>query len=79
MLRTEFVGPQVGADLVRDGIYASAVHAGGLLIYIAFRFEWKFAVVASLTAFFDLVVTAAYIYATGREFDLQPCWPACCR
>lgn len=70
VLRTEFVGPQVGADLVRDGIYATLFMLVGFLIYIAFRFEWKFAVVASLTAFFDLVVTAAYIYATGREFDL---------
>jgi len=70
VLRTEFVGPQVGADLVRDGIYATLFMLVGFLIYIAFRFEWKFAVVASLTAFFDLVVTAAYIYGTGREFDL---------
>ncbi|HEY0334731.1 MAG TPA: protein translocase subunit SecF [Stenotrophomonas sp.] len=70
VLRTEFVGPQVGADLVRDGIYATLFMLVGFLIYIAFRFEWKFAVVASLTAFFDLIVTAAYIYASGREFDL---------
>ena len=70
VLRTEFVGPQVGADLVRDGIYATVFMLIGFLIYIAFRFEWKFAVVASLTAFFDLIVTAAYIYGTGREFDL---------
>ncbi|HYG08080.1 MAG TPA: protein translocase subunit SecF [Stenotrophomonas sp.] len=70
VLRTEFVGPQVGADLVRDGIYATLFMLVGFLIYIAFRFEWKFAVVASLTAFFDLIVTAAYIYGTGREFDL---------
>jgi len=70
VLRTEFVGPQVGADLVRDGIYATVFMLIGFLIYIGFRFEWKFAVVASLTAFFDLVVTAAYMYGTGREFDL---------
>ena len=70
VLRSEFVGPQVGADLVRDGIYATLFMLIGFLIYIAFRFEWKFAVVASLTAFFDLVITAAYIYGTGREFDL---------
>jgi len=70
VVRSEFVGPQVGADLVRDGIYATVFMLIGFLIYIAFRFEWKFAVVASLTAFFDLIVTAAYIYGTGREFDL---------
>ncbi|MDI9240675.1 protein translocase subunit SecF [Lysobacter sp. LF1] len=70
VLRSEFVGPQVGADLVRDGIYATLFMLVGFVIYIAFRFELKFALVASLTAFFDLIVTAAYIYGTGREFDL---------
>lgn len=40
------------------------------MIYIAFRFEWKFAVVASLTALFDLLVTVAFVSLTGREFDL---------
>ncbi len=70
VLRSVFVGPQVGADLVRDGIYATLFMLVGFLMYIAFRFEWKFAVVASITAFFDLIVTAAYMYGTGREFDL---------
>ena len=70
VLRTEFVGPQVGADLVKDGIKATIFMLVGFLVYIAFRFELKFAIVASLTAFFDLIVTAAYMYGTGREFDL---------
>ncbi len=40
------------------------------MIYIGFRFEWKFAVAASLTAFFDLILTIAYMSLLGREFDL---------
>ncbi|HET9865500.1 MAG TPA: protein translocase subunit SecF [Steroidobacteraceae bacterium] len=70
LLRTEFVGPQVGKDLAWNGLYATIFMLVGFLAYIAFRFEMKFAVVASITAFLDLIVTVAYVSATGREFDL---------
>jgi preprotein translocase subunit SecF len=66
----EFVGPQVGKDLAMNGVYATIFMLVGFLIYIAVRFEWKFAVVASLTAFFDLILTVAYMSLLGREFDL---------
>ena len=66
----EFVGPQVGKDLVMNGIYATLFMVIGFLIYIAARFEWKFAMVASLTAVFDLILTVAYMSLLGREFDL---------
>ncbi|AER55936.1 protein translocase subunit SecF [Pseudoxanthomonas spadix] len=66
----EFVGPQVGRDLAMNGVYATIFMLVGFLIYIAVRFEWKFAVVASLTAFFDLILTVAYMSLLGREFDL---------
>ncbi|WP_115553999.1 protein translocase subunit SecF [Xanthomonas arboricola] len=66
----EFVGPQVGKDLALNGVYATVFMLVGFLIYIAFRFEWKFAVVASVTALFDLLVTVAFVSLTGREFDL---------
>jgi preprotein translocase subunit SecF len=70
LLRTEFVGPQVGKDLAMNGLYATIFMLIGFLVYIAFRFEMKFAVVASITAFLDLIATVAYVSATGREFDL---------
>ena len=66
----EFVGPQVGKDLAMNGIYATLFMVIGFLIYIAARFEWKFAIVASVTAFFDLILTIAYMSLVGREFDL---------
>lgn len=66
----EFVGPQVGKDLAMNGVYATLFMVIGFLIYIAARFEWKFAMVASLTAFFDLILTVAYMSLVGREFDL---------
>ena len=70
LLRTEFVGPQVGEELARNGLYAALFVMVGFLIYIGFRFEWKFAVVATLTTLFDVLVTAAYFSLSGRDFDL---------
>lgn len=70
LLRTEFVGPQVGAELARNGVYAALFVVVGFLIYIGARFEWKFAVVATVTTLFDVLVTAAFFSWTGREFDL---------
>lgn len=66
----EFVGPQVGRDLAMNGVYATIFMLVGFLIYIAARFEFKFAMVASITAFFDLILTIAYMSLLGREFDL---------
>ena len=44
--RQEFVGPQVGEELVTDGLKALAMVVAGIMIYLAIRFEWKFAVAA---------------------------------
>lgn len=70
ILRSEFVGPQVGSELAMNGLYAAIFVVVGFLIYIGFRFEWKFAVVASLTTLFDVLLAAGWIAMTGREFDL---------
>lgn len=70
VLRSEFVGPQVGKELAMNGLYAAIFVLVGFLIYIGFRFEWKFAVVASITTLFDVIVVAGFFAVTGREFDL---------
>ncbi|MGV8931326.1 MAG: protein translocase subunit SecF [Luteimonas sp.] len=70
MTRNEFVGPQVGRELAMNGVYAALFVAIGFLIYIGFRFEWKFAVVATLTTLNDVVLVAGFFALTGREFDL---------
>jgi len=70
LLRTEFVGPQVGQELAMNGLYAALFVVVGFLIYIGFRFEFKFAVSAILTTLFDVVVVAGYFAWSGREFDL---------
>ena len=70
MLRNEFVGPQVGRDLAINGIYAALFVAIGFLIYISFRFEWKFALVATVTTLNDVLLVAGFFALTWREFDL---------
>ena len=44
--RTEFVGPQVGEELVQGGLMALAMVVLGIVIYLAMRFEWKFGLAA---------------------------------
>lgn len=68
--RSEFVGPQVGKDLARNAVWALLFVIIGFLIYIAFRFEWKFAVAAILTTLHDVLIVAGFFAFTGREFDL---------
>ena len=70
VMSTEFVGPQVGKELAMNGVYAALFVIVGFLIYIGFRFELKFAIVATVTTMFDVLVVAAFFALTGREFDL---------
>ena len=65
-----FVGPQVGQDLAKKGVYAIVFVVLGFLIYIAFRFEWKFAVAAIITTLGDVLIVAGWFSLAGREFDL---------
>ncbi|MGZ5182362.1 MAG: protein translocase subunit SecF, partial [Ramlibacter sp.] len=53
--RTEIVGAQVGEELATDGLKALAMVVVGIVIYLAFRFEWKFAVAAIIANLHDVV------------------------
>ncbi len=68
--RVEFVGPQVGDDLAEDGFLALLYSTIGILIYIAWRFEWKFSAGAVLATFHDVIVTLGLFSVLGLEFDL---------
>jgi preprotein translocase subunit SecF len=68
--RSEFVGPQVGGELARNAGWALAFVVVGFVLYIWFRFEWKFAIAAILTTLHDVLVVAGFFALTGREFDL---------
>ncbi len=70
ILRTEFVGPQVAKDLATNAGWALLFVVIGFLIYISFRFEWKFAVAAIVTTLHDVLIVAGFFALTGREFDL---------
>jgi preprotein translocase subunit SecF len=68
--RVEFVGPQVGDDLAEDGFLALLYSTIGILIYVAWRFEWKFSLGAIMATFHDVIVTLGVFSIFGLEFDL---------
>jgi preprotein translocase subunit SecF len=68
--RVEFVGPQVGEDLAQDGFLALLYSTVGILIYVAWRFEWKFSLGAVIATFHDVVVTLGFFSVFALEFDL---------
>jgi preprotein translocase subunit SecF len=68
--RVEFVGPQVGDDLAQDGFLALLYSSIGILVYVAWRFEWKFSTGAIIATFHDVIVTLGVFSVFGLEFDL---------
>ncbi|AGM40682.1 protein-export membrane protein SecF [Spiribacter salinus M19-40] len=68
--RVEFVGPQIGEELTEKGGLALLYALGGILIYVAFRFEYRFAIGAVAAVLHDVVVTVGIFAATGLTFDL---------
>jgi preprotein translocase subunit SecF len=68
--RIEFIGPAVGAELAQDGILAICAALICILIYIAFRFEWRFGTGAVVALAHDVVITAGYLALFERELDL---------
>ena len=65
-----FVGPQVGKELASTGVVAVVVVLLGIMIYIAIRFEWRFAAATVLTEIHDVIITLGFFSVTGIEFDL---------
>lgn len=70
LLRNEFVGPQVGDELVTHGLLALAFVAIGITIYLAFRFEWKFGVAAIIANLHDVVIILGCFALFQWEFSL---------
>ena len=68
--RTEFVGPQVGDELMEDGLKALAFVVVGIVLYLAIRFEWKFAVSAILANLHDVVIILGFFAFFQWEFSL---------
>jgi preprotein translocase subunit SecF len=68
--RVEFVGPQVGSELAQDGALALLIVVIGIMIYLAFRFEWKFSVAAIVANLHDVVLVIGVFAIFGFEFSL---------
>ncbi len=70
MRRTEFVGPQVGDELAIDGLKALAFVVVGIMLYLAIRFEWKFAVAAIIANLHDVIIILGFFAFFQWEFSL---------
>ena len=70
VIRSDFVGPQIGNELALNGIYAAIFVTLGFLAYIAIRFEFKFAIAAVIATLSDVLVVCGWFAITGHEFDL---------
>jgi preprotein translocase subunit SecF len=68
--RSEFVGPQVGDELTLDGLKALACVVIGIMIYLAIRFEWKYAVAGIVANLHDVVIILGFFAAFQWEFSL---------
>ena len=68
--RSEFVGPQVGQELVEDGLKALALVIVGIMVYLAMRFEWKYAVSAIIANLHDVVIILGFFAFFQWEFSL---------
>lgn len=69
--RTAFVGPSVGEELVQDGLKALAMVVFGIMLYLAIRFEWKYAVSAIIANLHDVVIILGFFAFFQWEFSLS--------
>ena len=70
MRRVEFVGPQVGDELANQGGLAMLYALIGILIYVTFRFEWRFAVGSVVALVHDVLITIGVFSLFGFDFSL---------
>lgn len=68
--RVEFVGPQVGKELASDGAMALLLVIVGIVIYLAIRFEWRFAVSAIVANLHDVIIILGFFALFQWEFSL---------
>ena len=68
--RVEVVGPKIGRDLQWQAVQATLAALGGMLLYIAFRFEWIYGVAAVVAVFHDVLITVGFFSLFDREIEL---------
>lgn len=69
--RVEFVGPQIGRELVENGLLALLFVVIGIVVYLAIRFEWKFAVAGVVANLHDVVIILGFFAFFQWEFSLS--------
>ncbi len=69
--RVEYVGPQIGSELAKDGVLALIFVIIGIMLYLALRFEWKFALGAIIANLHDVVIILGFFAAFQWEFSLS--------
>ncbi|MBO7380934.1 MAG: protein translocase subunit SecF [Neisseriaceae bacterium] len=70
MTQVEFIGPQVGEELVTHGLAAIAMVCIGIIIYLSLRFEWRFAIAAIIANMHDVVIILGFFAFFQWEFSL---------
>ena len=68
--RVEYVGPQIGKELAHDGLLALLFVVVGIMIYLGFRFEWKFAIAGVIANLHDVVIILGFFAFFQWEFSL---------
>jgi preprotein translocase subunit SecF len=70
VFNAEIVGPQVGAQLRKQALLATAYSLAGMLIYLGFRFEWIYGIAAVVTVFHDTLITVGAFSLLNKEISL---------
>jgi preprotein translocase subunit SecF len=70
ILSAEVVGPKIGAELTRQAILATLYALAGMLVYIAFRFEWIYGVAAVVAVFHDTLITIGIFSLANKQISL---------
>jgi len=70
ILSADVVGPKIGKDLQRQAILATLYALGGMLVYIAFRFEWIYGVAAVIAVFHDTIITIGMFSLFNKQISL---------
>lgn len=68
--KIDFVGPQVGIELIKDSLFAMLFSFAGIMLYIAFRFEWQYGLGIIIALVHDTIVTLGFMSMTNLEFSL---------
>jgi preprotein translocase subunit SecF len=65
------IGPKVGNELKKDATIAFLLSAVGIILYLAWRFEWKFGLAAAIATYHDVIAMVAFMFFLGYEMDLM--------